>query len=79
MERIVIEVSKVTAKKWRAANAPKKKKLISLLAHALNEQSQPLEERTSKTIAHIEAGLSEASLSKEWLSPEDKRWDELLK
>ena len=29
--------------------------------------------------AILEASLSEASLAKDWLSPEDARWDKLLK
>jgi hypothetical protein len=27
----------------------------------------------------LEASISEASLAKDWLSPEDARWDKLLK
>lgn len=78
MERIVIEVNKATAKKWRAAATPKKKKIATLLAKALNEQDQPLPAQRNRFV-NVEAALSETSLAKEWLCPEDSRWDELLK
>jgi hypothetical protein len=79
MERIVIEVNKATAKKWRSTAAPKRKKLVSILVHALNEQADVAKKRKGKGGAQTEASLSESSLAKEWLSPEDSRWDELLK
>ena len=33
----------------------------------------------AKKLAILEASISEASLAKDWLSPEDARWDKLLK
>ncbi|MBY0435397.1 MAG: hypothetical protein K2U26_14930 [Cyclobacteriaceae bacterium] len=79
MERIVIEVNKATAKKWRSTKAPKRKKLVSILANALNEQDDFSKVQKGKVNVNSEARLSESSLAKEWLSPEDSRWDELLK
>jgi hypothetical protein len=79
MERIVIEVNKATAKKWRSTAATKRRKLAGILAHALNQQDDAPKQRKAKINAHIEASLSKSSLAKEWLSPEDSRWDELLK
>jgi hypothetical protein len=79
MERIVIEVNKATAKKWRSTAAPKRKKLVSIFAHALIEQDDTPKQSKAKINANIEARMSESSLAKEWLSPEDSRWDDLLK
>jgi hypothetical protein len=39
MERIVIEVNKATAKKWRASSKPKRKEIVTLLNEALNEKT----------------------------------------
>jgi hypothetical protein len=39
MERIVIEVNKATAKKWRASSKPKRKEIVTLLNEALNERT----------------------------------------
>lgn len=33
----------------------------------------------AKKLAMLEASINEASLAKDWLSPEDARWDKLLK
>ncbi len=33
----------------------------------------------AKKIAILKASINEASLAKDWLSPEDARWDKLLK
>ena len=49
------------------------------VARALNDQKRNLEKRGRVASANQEAGLSESSLGKEWLSPEDNRWDDLLK
>jgi hypothetical protein len=79
MERIVIEVNKATAKKWRSAAANKRKKLAGILAHALDQQDDAPKQRKAKINTNIEARMSKSSLAKEWLSPEDNRWDDLLK
>ncbi len=78
MERIVIEVAKTTAKKWRESSHPKRKKIANLLAKALKEDITSKTSVVKKTAA-IEASINEASLAKEWLSKEDNRWDDLLK
>lgn len=33
----------------------------------------------AKKLAILEASINETSLAKDWLSPEDARWDKLLK
>lgn len=33
----------------------------------------------ARKIAMLEASINEVSLAKDWLSPEDARWDKLLK
>ncbi len=39
MERIVIEVNKATAKKWRESSKPKCKEIVTLLNEALNDRT----------------------------------------
>ena len=77
MERITVEVAKATASDWRSANEPSRKKIASLIAKALKASKQKAKP-TGKAI-FAEASLNETSLAKDWLSPEDNRWDELLK
>ena len=80
MERIVIEVNKTTAKKWRESSKPKRRNIAALVAKALQEDAAKAENAASPaTQARLEASVNEASLAKEWLSEEDNRWDALLK
>lgn len=83
MERIVIEVAKTTARKWRESSHPKRKKIANLLAQALKGDIKSLKRSqppiASRNAAIMEASINETSLSKEWLSEEDSRWDDLLK
>jgi hypothetical protein len=44
MERIVIEVPKGTAKKWRESPLPKRKKITALINKVLNENKSPVVE-----------------------------------
>lgn len=41
MERIVIEVNKATAKKWRESSRPKRKKIATLLNEVLSDRATP--------------------------------------
>lgn len=79
MERIVIEVSKTAAKKWRASSKPKRKTIATMVAKALQDDATHAKEDDTLVQARLEASVNEASLAKEWLSEEDSRWDALLK
>ena len=46
MERIVIEVNKTTAKKWRAATQKEKRKIATALQQAVQQQAGQVNEPT---------------------------------
>jgi hypothetical protein len=52
MERIVIEVNKTTAKKWRESSKPKRREIVTLLNEALNDRTTLLVEEPILGYAH---------------------------
>lgn len=58
---------------------PKSKKEIVFLTQLLRSLEQVENVKPGKDSDELFASLSESSLLKEWDSPEDERWDNLLK
>ncbi|MEI8114547.1 MAG: hypothetical protein WCI54_13005 [Bacteroidia bacterium] len=58
---------------------PKSKKEIVFLTHLLRSLGQVENVKLVRDSDEIFVTLSESSLLKEWDSPEDERWDNLLK
>lgn len=58
---------------------PKSKNEIPFLTQLLKSLGQDENVRLVKDPDELFISLSESSLMKEWDSPEDKRWDNLLK
>lgn len=58
---------------------PKSKKEIVFLTQLLQSLGQVENVKLLKDSDELFASLSEGSLLKEWDSPEDERWDNLLK
>ena len=56
---------------------PEGRTLLKLLAKNKLLKIMPLTRVRKREM--LEASISEASLAKDWLSPEDARWDKLLK
>jgi len=58
---------------------PKSKNEIAFLTQLLSSLGQVENVKLVRGSDELFASLSESSLSKEWDSPEDERWDDLLK